>query len=128
MRGRVEIEAADRTMIVTIGPHAAGLGAVVLAEELAGGPLILLPQDVVVKVLEELELDRFGEPFGGLDAVHHDTPHPPDEVPVKEADRVPQGPCKLRLPFVPGIGLEVAASHAAAPNRRTGGSSQRSPG
>jgi len=46
--------------------HADALGAIMLAQELAGRPLVLLAEDVVVEVLEELELDRFAEPFGGL--------------------------------------------------------------
>ena len=90
------------------------IGAVVLAEELAGGPLVLLAEDVVVEVLEELELDRLGEPLGRLDAVDHDPARAADEVLVEEADREPEDPGQVGLPGVPVVGLEVAAGHAAA--------------
>jgi hypothetical protein len=75
-------------MIVAMRQDARAVGAKMLAEQLSGYPLILLPQDVVVEVLEELELDRFAEAFGGLDPVDDDPPCTPEEVFVEEVNRL----------------------------------------
>src|SRR5205809_602990 len=63
MGRRVEVEAADPAMVVGMGGDAVGVGAKLLAEELPGGPLILLAEDLVIEILEELELDRLREPL-----------------------------------------------------------------
>ena len=68
----------------------------------------------MVEVLEELELDRVGEPLGRLDPVDDDPRESPDEVLVEEADRVAEDPGQVGLPGVPVVGLEVAPGHAAA--------------
>ena len=112
---RVEVEAADATGGRSDAPSTLGsFGAVLLAEELAGGPLVLLAEDLVVEVLEELELDRVGEPLGRLDPVDDDPARAPDEVLVEEGDRAAEDAGEVGLPGVPVVGLEVAAGHAAA--------------
>ena len=114
MGRRVEVEAADRPVVVAVGGDLLGVGPERLAEELAGGPLVLLAEDVVVEVLEELELDRLGEPLGRLDPVDDDPPRAADEVRVEERDRVAEDPGQVGLPGVPVVGLEVAAGDAPA--------------
>ena len=101
-------------MIVGVPCDLVSVGAELLAEPLAGGPVAVLAQDVVVDVLEELELDRVAEPLGRLEAVEDHAPDSPGEVLVEEADRAPEDPRQLRLPFVPGFGIEVRPAHPPA--------------
>ena len=56
VRSSVKINATDLAMIVGVSRNLVRVGAIVLAEPLAGGPVAVLPQDAVVNVLEELEL------------------------------------------------------------------------
>src|SRR5262245_43402328 len=97
-----------------MGQHLLGLGAVLLAEQVASGPLVFLPQDVVIKILKELELDRLTEPFGGFDAVDDDAAGASNKVFVEESHGLAEDPRQLRLPLVPEVGIEVATVHAAA--------------
>ena len=63
----------------------------------------------MVDVLEELELDRFAEPIGRLQSVEDDPPAAAGEMLVEVADGASEDPCQVALPFVPLVGLEVAA-------------------
>ena len=63
----------------------------------------------MVDVLEELELDRVAEPIGRLESVEDDAAATPGEVLVEEADGASEGPGQVRFPFVPLVGLDVAA-------------------
>ena len=68
----------------------------------------------MVDVLEELELDRFAEPIGRLQAVEDDPPAAAGEMLVEEADRTSEDPRQVALPFVPLLGLEIAARDPSA--------------
>ena len=57
---------------VAVGVDPVGVGPIELAEDLPGGPLVLLAQDLMIEVLEELKLDRVAETLGWLEAVNHD--------------------------------------------------------
>ena len=63
----------------------------------------------MVNVLEELELDRLAEAIGRLQSVEDDPAASPREMLVEVADGTSEDPCQVALPFVPLIGLEVAA-------------------
>src|SRR3954471_5606820 len=101
-------------VVVAMSQHAGALGAIMLAQELAGRPLVLLAEDVVVEVLEELELDRFAEPFGGLDPVDHDPSRAADEMFIEKINRLTEDSRQICLPGMPVVGIEVAAGDATA--------------
>ena len=101
-------------VVVAVGHDPVGIGAELLAEDLAGGPVVFLAKDLLVEVLEELELDRLGKALGRLDPVDDDPLHPPDELGVEVARRRAEDAGQVRLPGVPLVGFEVAPCYPAA--------------
>src|SRR5262249_8528941 len=110
----VEVEAAQGVMVVAMGQDARLAGAIALAEELSGGPLVLLAEDLVIEVLEELELDRLAEPLRRLDPVDDHPATAADEVRVEKSSRDSEDAGQVGLPGVPVVGVEVAAGDATA--------------
>ena len=106
-RRRVEVETADRAVIVAMAQHRPRVGAVPLAKPLPRGPFVVLAQDLVVDVFEELELDRLAEPLGRLEAVEDDPAGTACEVLIEKPGRAAEDPRQVGLPFVPLVGLEV---------------------
>ena len=101
-------------MVVGVPLDRVGVGPIVLPKQVAGDPGGILPQDLVIDVFEQLELDRFAGPLGRLDAVDHHAPRAADEVAVEEIDRQFQLGRQLGLPVVPGVEAQIALRDAAA--------------
>ena len=114
VRGRVKIQAADRVRIVRMGPDLGFMGAKMFAEDFAGGPIVRLAYDMVIQVFEKLELDRFGETLGRLDAVNDDATDAADELGVEIGRGVAEDASEVGFPGVPVVGFEVSASDATA--------------
>lgn len=91
-----------------------GMTAVGFAEEVAGNPFGVFPQDLVIDVLEQVELNRFAGAISRLDAVDHNATTAVDEVAVEEGDGGAEARVELGLPVLPVVPIEVAASNAAA--------------
>ena len=101
-------------LIVAVAQHLFLVGPILLPKPLAGGPFVLLAQDVVVDVLEELELDRVAESLGRLQSVEDDPTAPAGEMLIEEAGGAAEDPRQVALPFVPLLGLEIAARDPSA--------------
>ena len=75
----------------------------------------ILPQDLVIDVLEQLDLHGVAGPVHRLDAVDDRPPHAADEVAVEEGDGGLQAAGQFGLPIVPGLEIHIAAGDAPAP-------------
>ncbi len=94
--------------------HGGRIRAVMLAEKVPRHPLGVLPQDLMIDILEQLDLHRIARPIDRLDAVDHRPAHAADEVAVEEGDRRVQPPGQFGLPIVPGVEIHVLPRDPAA--------------
>src|ERR1700722_19642048 len=94
--------------------HGLGVGAILFAKPLPSRPVVVLPQYVVVDVLEKLELDRLAEPFDRLQSVKYDATRPSRELLIEKPGGTPKNAREFGLPFVPLLGLQVRLCHAAS--------------
>ena len=94
--------------------HGGGVLAIMLAEKVPRNPLGVLPQDLMINILEEVDLHRIAGPIDRLDAIDHRPSHAADEVAVEEGDRGVQPAGQFGLPIVPGVEIHVLPRDAAA--------------
>ena len=111
--GCVEVKASDLMRVIGMGLDLGNVGAEVFPEEFSGSPIVFFAKNVMVEVLEKLELDRLGEPLGGLDAIDDDTAAASDKLAIEEGDGTSQDPGEIGLPDVPLVGVEVTPGHSA---------------
>src|SRR5262245_50156287 len=90
------------------------MAAIGFAKQIAGNPLWVLAQDLVIDVFEQIELNRLAGPIGWLNAVDDHATHAADEVAVEECDRGSQTRVQLGLPVTPIIPIEIPSRDAAA--------------
>ena len=82
-----------------------GVGAVVLAEQIARDPFGVLAEDLMIDVFEQLDLDRVAGPVDRLDPVDDRAADAADEIAVEEGDRSSQSPRQFCLPVLPAVKL-----------------------
>ena len=111
--GRVEEQGGDVAVVVEMLLDSIGVDAEVLAKQVAGHPIGLLVQNLVIDVLEHVELERITGLVGRFDAVDHAAADSVDEVAVEEPDGELNLAGEFDLPGAPIVFVEVAAGHLA---------------
>ena len=104
---RQQQQAADLRVVVGVRRHLGLVHSVLLTQHVTGDPLRLLPQDLVVHVVEDVHLERVALPVDRFDAVHDAPSHALGEVPVEEGDGLLQFAIEVRLPLLPRLGVDV---------------------
>jgi hypothetical protein len=103
--------AGDLPRIVKVRCRLGGAAPVVLAEQVAGYPLGIFAQNLMIYVFQQLHLDGIRGTIDRLDAVDHRPTHSAHEVAVEESDRLLQAAGQICLPLSPGFEVQVAPRH-----------------
>ena len=113
MRG-VQQQRRHLLVVVQMLLNRVGVRAKIFAEQVAGDPIGLFVQNLVVDVLKHVELKRVAGLVGRLHAIDHAAADAMDEIAVKKPDRKLNLARQFQLPRPPVVFIEIAPGDPSA--------------